>query len=814
MYGIFDLAEQIRWMENPVSLAQVEEKQSSPFMELRGVNQFLHVQAFEDRNSWYYDDAFWQDLLDRMARSRHNFLDLHATYDLVTTLFPNVYPYLFYFDEYSDVGVPEEDAERNLEQLKKVVAMARQRGIKVGLMSYKGWWSIPKFTRRREPDNAILADYTAKCVHKLVTEIPGLEFVGFRIGESEKTASFYEDSYIRGLKDAGRTDMKLYTRSWVTTQGAVESIADSYPSKMYLEIKYNGEQLGLPYQVTGGWMQGQGSYAYQSYSNYPRKMDIIWQIRANGTHRIFPWGDPEFISRSIKACTLIDGKGYTTEPMTAYYPMIDYFTNTIYCTNDFYNYLTERDWFWYELWGRLGYDPDTPEDIWVEMFKDRFGEKAGAEVYKMFLHSSRLVPLIFSYRGAGPDHRSIAPELEWAGPLDHWTRARPLEVMAFLNPADYVEQVISGSFSGLIPPSEVCETLRYNSSEMLKAKEAARQAGVADTALNEFDYLSRNCAALKSLSDYYAEKIETAVTLEFARKTGAPQYYEKLGKKTRRYIGHWDDLVDVTEKAFHPFIETLRQRQLTFHWKDERKFLEQDIEFVKKTAQEALAESGKHSTVHALPPRPEETGNEISIACAVTGENAGTFSGTVSYRAYPHADEFTEVTLSKPDTSGRAEAVIDTSSLPGRSGILEYRIDYSLDGEKGRLGGDNPEGLFRAPYGEDRTPPEVTSPRAEVTRTTPETGTARIQARIEDPSGVFWARLHYKAMPSTAAWQTVEMESEGGNVWSAEVPITWKGFQYCFETVDKAGQGIVYPDIRHQTPYITVDGWNRDEVQQ
>ena len=131
-------------------------------MELRGVNQFLHVQAFEDRNSWYYDDAFWQDLLDRMARSRHNFLDLHATCDLVTTLFPNVYPYLFYFDEYSDVGVPEEDAERNLEQLKKVVAMARQRGIKVGLMSYKGWWSIPKFTRRREPDNATLADYTAK----------------------------------------------------------------------------------------------------------------------------------------------------------------------------------------------------------------------------------------------------------------------------------------------------------------------------------------------------------------------------------------------------------------------------------------------------------------------------------------------------------------------------------------------------------------------------------------------------------------------------------------------------------------------------
>jgi hypothetical protein len=268
MYGAMDVAEQIGMLPSPLDFIRIQPKAISPFLRLRGVNPFIHVQALEDRNSWFFDDSFWQGYLDQLALSRHNFLDFHACYDLVTTGFPNIYPYLLKIDKYPDIGLDSRTADRNLKQFAKVVKMAKDRGIKVGLMGYGATWDIPGLKTRQPASDDELADYTALCVKKLIENAPELEFLGFRVGESGKRADFYQNSYLKGLKLAGREDVKLYTRSWVVPKRNIELIADGYPGDMYIEIKYNGEQLGMPYQVSGGWMAQKASYSYQSYSDY------------------------------------------------------------------------------------------------------------------------------------------------------------------------------------------------------------------------------------------------------------------------------------------------------------------------------------------------------------------------------------------------------------------------------------------------------------------------------------------------------------------------------------------------------------------
>ena len=51
------------------------------------------------------------------------------------------------------------------------------------------------------------------CVKALVQEVPDLAFSGFCVGESNMPTSFYEDSYLRGLKEAAGNDCEsLFTQ--------------------------------------------------------------------------------------------------------------------------------------------------------------------------------------------------------------------------------------------------------------------------------------------------------------------------------------------------------------------------------------------------------------------------------------------------------------------------------------------------------------------------------------------------------------------------------------------------------------------------
>jgi hypothetical protein len=780
-------------------------------MPIRGTNPFIHTQALEDPHSWYYDDGFWREYIQQLARSRHNFLDFHACYDMMSTNFPNIYPYFFKFDDYADVGVSEKQARKNLAQFKKIVDMAEDHGIMVGLMAYTAYWMIPNEQGPPDSTDQVLADYTARCVKTLINEVPNLKFFGFRVGESGKEASFYQDSYLRGLKEAGREDVHLYTRSWVTTQNALENIADDYPGQMFLEIKYNGEQLGLPYQVTGGWMKGKGSYAYQSYSNFPRKMSVLWQIRANGTHRIFPWGDPEFIRRAVKACTLIDGAGYTVEPLTAYYPLKDYYSNRIYVNNDFCQWLTERDWFWYELWGRLGYDPDTPEEVWISMFQQRFGKQAGKAVYRMMTESSKLVPLMFTYRGAGPDHRSIAPELEWGGDLEDFATCKPLEVTAFQSPMEFAEMIAAGEFSGKITPLEVSRTLDKHSAAAMQALEQARKAGILEEGSQEFDYLARNTEALEALSSYYANKIRAAVDYSLCEKLGAPWYAEQLKEHTDAFVEDWQRLVLVTDRAFHPFIETLRQYGDTFHWRYEGRKLVRDIKFVNSYVGKVLKKKVEAPNVagYILPALESEPGKAITIRANLYSDAPNAFWPLVKYRAMGQHQVQDALMHRVEGTTDLYRVDIPLKNLPGDSGILEYMIynksrNYRMTLPPGS-NKNNPQKFYRVTYGEDRTPPEVELLPEQVDR---EAEKAVIRVKLSDPSGIHSAELLYKAMPSTEAWERIPLEEQDG-VYQTEVPMDYEGLQYCMELIDGAGNGVVWPDIQKETPYVTVEGWDR-----
>src|SRR5688572_10644524 len=105
----------------------------------------------------------------------------------------------------------------------------------------------------------------------------------------------------------------------------------------------------------------------------PTNYKVVWQIR-NEDFFALRWGVPDFIRQHIA----LNGTqpyvgGYFTGSET-YIPAFDYFTAL---EHPQWRWAFERQWLFYELWGRLLYDPTTPDSVFAAGFTRRYGPAIG-----------------------------------------------------------------------------------------------------------------------------------------------------------------------------------------------------------------------------------------------------------------------------------------------------------------------------------------------------------------------------------------------------------------------------------------------------
>src|SRR5207244_2352377 len=85
----------------------------------------------------------------------------------------------------------------------------------------------------------------------------------------------------------------------------------------------------------------------------------------------------------------------------------------------------------------------------------------------------------------------------------------------------------------------------------------------------------------------------------------------------------------------------------------------------------------------------------------------------------------------------------------------------------------------------------------------------RILAKVTDPSGVQSVRLRFRRVTQFEEYQALEMTPSGQpNIYAATVPgdaisPTWD-FMYFIETIDRAGNGAMWPDFTKEAPYVVV----------
>jgi dienelactone hydrolase len=597
LYGALDLAERILIDgERALTGRPIE---SHPYLADRALNLFLTLPWNSDTNEpdydlaaltdparwWFHDDDYWTTLFDSMARSRLNWLDLHGTYDIHTTRFPNLYAYFVSSPSFPEVGVARGIQDKNLAQLNHVIELAHARGVRVSLMSYEARFYTPHNPKPPyEETEAGDQTYTREVVERAIRGLPGLDAIGFRIGESGHGGAFFQ-SYLDAVKASGR-DIPLYTRSWVTRKSQVVPLARA-ANDFTVEIKFNGEQWGPPYPIAGGRVPGWYSYSFEDYLSdsgtepaqklWPGNVSpegeswpsepyrIVWQVRANGTHRIFPFYEPDWVRRTIRTMKIGTASGYSVEAMNAYFPA----TPRYYLADpadQYCKWIHQRDEMYLMLWGRLGYDPETPESAFQAALQRKFGLQ-GKELGQSWKFASSLVPTAFTAWSLGPDHRSQAPELEWGGTTDDFIQTEPFDAHSFMSVKEALALAATGGKDGRWTLTDAADKLRDT-----RARMAIERIHAGRTDVREI------CAAsgmLGNLSEYYESRFECAELKGLAEATGDEEVWSATNIFMDGALAAWRRLSDSPESAYYkPFTDRLRMGTDHFHWRSELPKLE------------------------------------------------------------------------------------------------------------------------------------------------------------------------------------------------------------------------------------------------
>ncbi|MFN3485134.1 MAG: hypothetical protein ACK44W_06595, partial [Planctomycetota bacterium] len=410
MYGGLDLAEQIR---TAGSLEGVRERSAAPRFPFRAVKfnlpwmSYRKHEALQLHQDTCRDLRFWERFLDMMAENRFNVLTLWSLHPFAFMIRPKNFP--------DACGFSDAELEDWRRFWKGLFRRAKDRGIETYVVNWNIFVS-PELARARgmapySADWNFFGDgdtsepverYTRECVALTIDEYEDLAGIGFTLGErmGKMTPKQREDWVLRtivaGMKQAKRP-AKLIHRAPLSaglgsggsasveteqiTRRGIEGI--DLPPPIWVEFKFNwshghsSPHLGI---VHGGKLS-------DTYWNPPPKnYRIAWMVR-NEDFFALRWGEPGFIREHIRRNGPEYVGGYFVGS-ECFIPAKDYFR--LPGAKVPWDYAFERQWLFYMIWGRLLYDPSTPDEIFAAELERRHGKGTGRVLLEAFTRGSRM----------------------------------------------------------------------------------------------------------------------------------------------------------------------------------------------------------------------------------------------------------------------------------------------------------------------------------------------------------------------------------------------------------------------------------------
>src|SRR5664279_2611394 len=144
----------------------------------------------------------------------------------------------------------------------------------------------------------------------------------------------------------------------------------------------------------------------------------------------------------------------------------------------YYDYEFERYWHFFQVFGRIGYNPATSPDTWDKEFELRF-DKLTAPIIETALHKAswilpRIVSSVYPYSGF-PMTRGWA-EKQCLGSLPEYARNEGSDIQQFANFDEEAQLLIEGGETVKILPSMNSRWFEQTSADLNNLIDEAEQA--------------------------------------------------------------------------------------------------------------------------------------------------------------------------------------------------------------------------------------------------------------------------------------------------------------------------------------------------
>lgn len=730
MYAALDTADRVGWSENARDpLSEVRETSETPYLLERGISIYTMQRAwFESR---LYDENHWRRYFDLLARSRINAFTVIFGYENGGFMAP-LYPYFFDVAEHPEVrlvGITPGQQARNAAAFRAMIRIAHQRGIEVipaiwdhiyrGGVQSGGIAGASELAGKETPGLVTgvtannLAAYTKAALRrflKVFPEVDGLEFrmhseSGLKPGEM---AGFWHEVFT--ILARFKPGLRVTLRAKELPDEIIDD-ALRQGLRARIETKYWMEQMGMPFHPTHINRENQRDrrHGYADLLRYPQRYRVHWRLWSGGTTRLLLWADPEYVRRFAESARLYAGNSFDVNEMLA--------TRMLGEPHDkppapllnpaarYYDYEFERYWHFFQVWGRVAYNPDTPAEVWETEFTRRFGA-AGLPLMNGLHTASKILPRIVasSYRyQLFPTTRGWA-EMMRQEDLPKFAELQGTDIEQFMNPRDAARSILSGAATSKRRPEETSRWFSQTAETVLQRVREAESAGAAG---NEARSTSADLRILAWLAKFYAARLPAAVSYNLFRETGNIEALGKAIDQERAAISAWEEMVKAAGDVYSKDLAFgVHRVGFPRHWSEELQKLQRGLEQLmaqEKEAQPVAAAAIPRRRTDLTDREPPKVrleaagiarpGRDLRIA-ARAEDASGVESVRLRYRRLTQFEDYRTTDMLPYGSTGMYAA-----SIPGDFITPEWDLIYFVEAIDKRGNGRNfPDLETSAPY--------------------------------------------------------------------------------------------------------------------
>ena len=583
MYGLLEAAEQIQ------SSGRVAEASGCPATAMRGIRYFVHNHDLE--RNWYYSRDYWDEYFSMLARNRFNRFNLVFAHQ--TNYLAPPYPFWLELPEFPQIRVPglsADERNRNLEMLRYISQAATDHGVDftLGIWEHNIQTSPHQMTPTTEGiTRENIGPYSHAALKKILELCPGIRSVQMRTNEesgipNDYRVQFYRDYVYTAIRDAGRP-VYLDLRAWAVANDMIEA-AEQVGVPVRVSTKYWAEDVGRPYQPAETFPgYSYGNFLEKPQSDKPRRHPFYWELWGLGSHRLLLWGNPEFVRRAVPTFRLGGAVGFEIDPPLAQKGFGNapgewgIFTPA-QKDRAFWKWEFERYWLFYQLWGRLSYDPKTSDSLWLGELQRRFGA-AAPDMLEAYRAASGVINEIVAAHLADPN-MYIWPEINPGGLIDAYRDVLPSDWRTIASIPEAVDFRIRHEASAKQTPAQTAALLNGLAQ---RTEEAAGKAGKKIPAGNaEWRSTQPDFDVLALLARYHALKQTAADQTAYFDASGDRAALDSAIRDVTKAIAVWEKLVRLTDGLY--------PEQMAFgpddvgHWKDKLPYVRHDLELLRERA--------------------------------------------------------------------------------------------------------------------------------------------------------------------------------------------------------------------------------------